>query len=394
MESHRLKHKNRWLRSFHDIGIAIRRFDSRMGTIAGFAVLIAWGNSVLMADDVLILEHGGRIVGRWENRDKQPEENYRIALPEGGGLTVNAAKVQRVVAGQAEPRPMLEEDSSPRRWVHGTQRMESRGYVRHGSRWRMPQDVQLIEEREDLDRRQKEWLQKLRHWRGMLATPQARQAYEKILAVNDPMAVWALRALLRDEYARQVKLLYIHVLGDIACQASVQALVEISLQDPDEEVFYASLAELVRLKPPQVTSLYVESLTHSNNARLNRAAHALGRLGDPSCMAPLIDALITTHYVILPPRFKARQTSFVRSEMPDGSSPWEGTAYTSQDSPIVLCHTFRNEEVLQALIQLSGGVNFGFYPQAWKSWLANQQHQSAAPLHARRTPADPDRPPR
>ena len=169
--------------------MAIRRFTSVVGTIAGLTVLIAWGNPVLVADDVLVLEHGGRIVGRWENRDKQPEENYVITLPEGGGLTVNAAKVQGVLAGQAEPRPMLEEDPSPSRWVHRTQRMESRGYVRHGSRWRMPQDVQLIEEREDFERRQKEWLQKLRHWRGMLATPQARQAYEKILAVNDPMAV-------------------------------------------------------------------------------------------------------------------------------------------------------------------------------------------------------------
>lgn len=356
-------------------------------------MLIVWAGWVFAADDVLILEHGGRIVGRWENRDRLPKEHYVIALPEGGQLVLGASNVQQVLVGQVGCQPSRYEDRGASGRDRGdTQPSESRGYVRHGGRWRMPQDVQLIEEREDLERRQKQWLQQLRQWRGMLATPQAAQAYERIRAVDDPMAVWGLRELLQTEYSRQVKLLYVQVLGRIACSASVKALVEISLQDPDEEVFYASLAELVRLQSPQAPGLYVEDLGHRSNVRLNRAAHALGRLGNPSYMAPLVDALITTHYVILPPKFKARQASFIRAEMPDGSIPWDGTAYTSQDSPIVLARTFRNEEVLQALIQLSGGVNLGFHPQAWRSWMANQHHQLAPFLHARREPAGPNRP--
>ncbi len=390
MKSHGAEFENRWYRSLRAIKIAICEFIRRLGSVAGWLVLIVGGNSVLAAGDVLVLEHGGQIVGRWENRDKLPEDNYVFALPEGGQLVVSSARVQQILIGQGSGQPSPGDDRMSSRWTHGTHSRESRGYVRHGGRWRTPQDVQLIEEREELQRRQKQWLQQLSHWRGMLATPQVGQAYGKILAVDDSMAVWALRELLRNESSRQVKLLYIRVLGQIACPASIKALVNVSMQDADEEVFYASLAELVRLQSPRAPTLYVQHLGHKDNVRLNRAAHALGRLGNASCISPLIDALITTHYVILPPRFKGRQASFVRADMPDGGNPLESTAFTSNDSPIILSHTFRNEEVLQALIRLSGGVNLGFHPKAWKSWLANQHHRTSPPMHARREAAGPN----
>jgi hypothetical protein len=347
-------------------------------------MLATWACAVSAADDLLLLKHGGWIHGHWENRDKDAEQNYVIALPEGGNVTLSPSQVQRIIArecwestpSQAEDAPQFEQiDEHLGTRPHYTQ---SRGYQRHAGRWRTPQDIQLIEERQEIERVQKEWLRKLRQWRTMLGTDSSPEAYRNIRAVTDPMAVPALRQLLAEERYRQPKLLVIDVLGQIGDRASWLALAEAGLRDPDEEIFHASLAQLIRHRPPHISKPYLDSLNDRSNIRVNRAAHALGRLGDPSCMVPLIDALFTTHYVVLQPKRKGRTTTFVRSADPTSSTPWGGIGFSSGTQPLVLGQTLRNEEVLQALILLSGGANFGFDQRAWNSWLANQNQHATA----------------
>ena len=46
-------------------------------------------------------------------------------------------------------------------------------------------------------------------------------------------------------------------------------------------------------------------LKDENNVRLNRAAYALGRLGDKTVRSRLIDVLVTTHYIVLPSKSDA-----------------------------------------------------------------------------------------
>lgn len=352
-------------------------------------LLVSFAGAAWAADDVLLLEHGGRVHGHWQNRDKGPEDNYVISLPDGGRLTLSPSQVQRAIVDDpraidhAEPQPAWGAGPVRGHWSTRHLYIESRGYQRHAGRWRVPQDIQVIEERQETDRIQKDWLRKLRQWRAMLATDASREGYRHIAAVTDPMAVPALRQLLREERFRQPKLLYIDVLGSIGCSASALVLVEASLQDPDEEVFHASLAQLVRNRPPHVIKPYVESLTDDHNTRLNRAAHALGRLGDQSVISPLIDVLVTTHYVVLQPKLKARTATFVNSASQDASAPLGGTGFSSNQPPLVLVQTYRNEEVLQALIVLSG-VNLGFDQPAWRSWLANQNQRNAPNVDVRR----------
>jgi hypothetical protein len=50
----------------------------------------------------------------------------------------------------------------------------------------------------------------------------------------------------------------------------------------------------------------------------------------------------------------------------------------------VIPRTFKNEDVLTALIRLSGGANFSFDEQAWQYWLDAQNKQSTPDLNARR----------
>ena len=413
---------------------------NKTGLVRCLAALVALCCAPLAAEDVFVLEHGGRIHGRWENRDKDPEENYVIALPEGGRLTLSPAQVLRAVvedprldeyrqivakaedtvAGHlgvaqwcrqqgledrrrihlqriielepdhADARRELGYTQIRGRWVTRQQYMESRGFERHAGRWRLPQDILIIEERQESDRVRKDWLLKLRRWRAMMATDGAREAYRQVAAVADPMAVPALRQLLAEEPYRQVKFLYIEALGRIGDQASALVLAEASLRDPDEEIFHASLKQLVRNQPPHIAKPYLDTLKDSNNARLNRAAYALGRLGDRSCIAPLIASLITTHYVVLPSNPNTHTATFARPAGSGSAGPMGGTGFSSGAPPPVIARTVRNEDVLQSLILLSGGVNLGFDQRAWNSWLANENRQRLPAFDARRE--NPDEP--
>jgi hypothetical protein len=380
--------------------------------------------------DVFLLHNGGRIQGTWVNRQAESPLPYEILTAEGGKLVLEASQVRQAVIQDApveQFNQLLREcpDTVDARWQlaewcrrhrmspqrdvilklilelepdhagarHGlgysqvrgqwvTQRdiQRRRGYRQYDGRWRLAQEVALLEKSKAVEQAEKRWLGQLRTWREMLATEEARQAYRNIAAVRDPHCVTALAVLLKEEPFRQIKLLYIEVLAEIGTPAAVESLFEASLRDPDIEIFHASLDEIVRLEPPHVSRQYVEILKDEDNLCVNRAAHALGRLDDRSVLSPLIDALTTTHYVVIPKQTDRYTNTFASPGvgMPAGASPPGGTSFSAGDETKVLTQRLNNQEVLEALIKLSGGVNFGFDRQAWRFWLA-AENKSAAP---------------
>jgi hypothetical protein len=132
----------------------------------------------------------------------------------------------------------------------------------------------------------------------------------------------------------------------------------------------------------------VAFLKDPNNVRLNRAAYALGRLGDRSVLSPLIDALMTTHYIVLPAKSDAYTATFspTGAGSPNSTpvSPLGGTGLSAGEDRKTIPRTVSNQDVLEALIRLGGGVNFGFDKRAWRNWLANENRYSAPPTLGRR----------
>jgi hypothetical protein len=265
-------------------------------------------------------------------------------------------------------------------WATREQTQQNRGYQLHEGRWMLPQEITLQQGRQRLEQAQKEWFTQLRRSREQLGSENHRLALQRFAAVKDPHAVPALQQLLREEPYRDVKLIYVEILERIGDRPAIGTLADTSLQDPDEEVFQACLDALVRLHPPHLAPQYVQALKDKNNVRLNRAAHALGRLGDRSVLSPLIDALITTHYYVIPAKSDAYTATFLSPNAPGGAEPAgappvSGNGLTAGDQTKVIPCTVTNQDVLQALIGLSGGANFGFDQRAWRFWLAGQNQQ-------------------
>ena len=389
--------------------------------------------------DEFLLRNGGRIHGTWLNRKQGVPQQYEIAVAGGGKLTLDGSQVRQAILQNANEESYgrtfsqypdtvegqwrlaewcrvnglknrrrqhlrrvveLEPDHVDARhglgysqvrghWVTREEIQRRRGYILQDGRWRLPQEVVLLDQQQAAERTKKNWLVQLRRWREVLGTEDARVAVGDISAVRDPRAVGALAVLLNEERHRQVKMLYIDVLAEIGGPQVVKVLLDASLQDGDEEIFYASLDKIVRLDPPHVAAKYVETLKDENNVRVNRAAHALGRLQDKSVLSPLIDALVTKHYTVIAKRSDNYTAGFTNPalsgpQMGSPSSPFGGTSFSAGDETKVITHIVSNQRVLDALIRLSSGANFGFDKRAWRYWLANENRKSAPQLDWRR----------
>jgi hypothetical protein len=405
-----------------------------LGTIVASALVLGVADCFSVSQaDVFVLHNGGRIRGRLINRDDRPLKNYVIETEHGGRVLLDVGQIQQTIRqdpkvdeyeriaskaadtadGQWKVAEWCRENGLKGRrrahlrriihldpdhagaryglgysqvkgqWVTPEEIQKRRGYEMHDGRWRLRQEIALLEAEKKLEQAEKDWLTRLMRWREMLGTEKTQEGVQRISSVRDPHAVRPLAQMLSLEPLRQVKMLYIRALAEIRNRPAVQALYTATLQDPDEEIFHACLDALVRINPPHMSKQYVDVLKDKNNVRLNRAAHALGRLEDKSVISPLIDALVTTHHIVIPKQSDAYTSTFMKPAA-SASSPFGPTSFSAGGETKVIPVTVTNQDVLQALINLSGGANFGFDERAWQYWLANENTRTAPQIDSRR----------
>lgn len=390
------------------------------------AVLAAWSAVSLGAADaargeLFELANGGRLRGELVNRDELPRATYVIKLAGGGQVVLPRAAVKEVVVErpalveyeqlrQARPDTVeghwelaewcrernlstqrrvhleriidLEPDHLEARrglgysrhdgqWKTQEQIMAQRGYVRYGSQWRLPQEIKLIEERKRLQAAEGAWFRELKRLRKDLESPEkARVAQERIRRIDQPVALKALREYFDKERVEAVKLLYLEAIANLGTPGALALLTDISLFDEFREVRLSALDYLKKHKHPDVVRAYVAGLRHKDNRVVNRAALGLAAVGDESVLAPLIDALQTTH------TFKVVTGSpGMSNTFQTGGPPLPGgSGFSFGQKTHIIKQQMRNEAVRDALIHLSG-VNFGYDEQRWRAWLAQQRPQ-------------------
>ena len=127
----------------------------------------------------------------------------------------------------------------------------------------------------------------------------------------------------------------------------------------------------------QAVAVFSRLLKDKNNQIVNQAAWALGRLGDPSAVPALIDALVTKH------RFRV-QSGGGPGGISGGFSPQGGGGMQAGGKAMIIEQEYQNRQALSALVALvPAGVNFGYDKAAWKNWYASQQ-QNAPGTNLRR----------
>ncbi|MDA1048858.1 MAG: HEAT repeat domain-containing protein [Planctomycetota bacterium] len=389
-------------------------------------VRVAIGCSLLLlvlteskADD-FVLTTGATIRGEWLNRDQSSSLFYLVATEHGGRVKLERSRVFKVirqsaarvkydrlaptVADTAEDQGKLAkwcrdndlreqseqhllrvieldpQHESARRalgyseiggqWVKQDEHLGRQGYVRYEGKWRLPQEIELAEQRQAFDFAKKGWYVKLSRWRSQLNSEKRHAALDNIRQVREPLAIEAIGRLLKEEQDRRMRLIYVEVLGQIADDRASAALVELALSDRDEEFYYACVDQLAARKTPPLVRQFVTALKSQHNDRVNRAAIALGSLGDQSVIPPLIDALVTRHDTVLPGSDMI-STTFAKG----GPAMQSGDSFTSGSTvPQVITRAAMNQEVLKALVKLTG-VSFSFDQRAWRNWYTVQQRR-------------------
>ena len=251
--------------------------------------------------------------------------------------------------------------------------MAAMGLVRHDGAWRTPQEIELASRAEREAQARREWTKKLGRLRRGIDRGDATAA-EQIREIADPLAVQALVAALGIDPDLRVRGLYVEALSRIRAPDAFAALVAVALDHADPETRIACVERLAALGPTGAAAAFTAVLADADNARVNRAAEALGRLGEPSTVAVLIASLETRHVVMQGDGAAPGSTSATFTPSGGGLSMGGG--------PKPVATVVRNDRVLEALVTLTG-QNFSWDAEAWRRWLAARECPDFDP---RRTP--------
>ncbi len=379
---------------------------------------------------VFVLVSGGQIEGQLLNPDEKPRQTYVVRTETGGTVKLVSTQVDRVLTvsddlawyRQALPKvpPTVEgheamaeecrrrnlnqqrefhlqeilklnpEHAEARyglgyskvegNWVKTDDWMLSRGYIRYRGAWRIAQDVALEQTAEKHEKQVKEWLQKVKTWRTAITKRRGKEqeALEAIRAIRDVAAAPALAEIVEDtRESRELRLVCIEVLGKLRCPAGWSAFIKRAVEDTDPHIREACLDQLAQFGTPQAVRACERLLASKDNIKVNRAALCLGALQDPSATQPLINALVTEHKFIL----QSSGGSPGQMNLGFGNSPsGGGNSFSAGGRPQMIEKKLQNEAVLNALVALHPGINFGYDVEAWKRWYANKDRPTVLDL--------------
>lgn len=396
----------------------------RLRSLPAVAVLLAAASGA--RGDVFHLVDGGQVRGELVNKDQDPRKNYHVKTATGGDVLLEAGQVKSVepqsetqqefdrlqwTFGEtaedqwklaewcrdhqlhqereavlahileldpdfAQARHALGYSQIGGKWVTEREHMESQGYLRYKGRWVTRQEMELAERDRKNDLAEKEWIVKVKRWRGWLNSNKAIQGRKNLLAIDDPYAVKALSQALNEERLREASLIYVDALAHIGQPNAMDALALASIESDDEEVRIACLDRIVRANYGPAVGMYVQKLKSPDNQVVNRAGSALASLKDPSSVGPLIDALITKHKF----KFVPQNPGQMSSTFGTGGTGAGGFSF-GQPKEKIVTRDLTNHAVLEALIAITG-QNFNYDTRAWRYWFVAQK--KPATLDARR----------
>lgn len=222
-----------------------------------------------LAKEVLILQNDGRIEGEIIADETLDKKQYRIKTPSGGQLVIDKSAVKQVVIvgkdeteydrlrtlapdtveGQWKLAEWCREKKMPKqrvphlervialepdhqqarlalgysqingRWLHRDEWMKERGYVLFKGEWKLPQEVELLEQQAVSKTQERDWYAKLNRLKAdyLNGTPnKSQEAWQKLLAIDDPYAVPAILQELKSEKLPRLLRAYIEALGRIS----------------------------------------------------------------------------------------------------------------------------------------------------------------------------------
>jgi hypothetical protein len=253
------------------------------------------------------------------------------------------------------------------RWLTQEEHMLQQGYVRYKGAWRLRQEIEIESRETQQELAIKKFRKDLRMWLEQAASGgrHADTAERNLKAINDPAAATPLAEIVGDaSQPRKARLRCLAILSQVAPEAATATLVRVAMEDADEGLREACLEVLAQLGPQESLADFIKELKHKDNARINRAAECIQRIGGQEATLALINALVTEHRVQVqqgPP-----PGSMTTTFSPNGSPGAGGLAMGGKTQ--IVKQQRKNGDVLAALASFYPDVNFQYDVEAWRQW--------------------------
>ena len=363
---------------------------------------------ILSSDDVGTVTKRPFVVEEYEVRkrhtDNDVESQFRLAeWCKSKGLRAQREEaLQAVLALDPEnlaAHQGLGQTKKEGQWRTYDEEMRSRGFVKFEGRYVAQQEVDILKKVHQRKRQDQDWLERVRGAVRSLGSSDGekrRRALDLLTKINDAEAIPALNRMLLSSKDDSLRELYVHIMSSMPdTNSSTPLLVDVSLFDAEKAIRVAAQGAILERRRPTAAGLYARQLHSPDNEIVRRAGLMLERIGYPSVIPQLIEALVTTHGVTqqivddstnygynrannsavatagLPPDVYTKMVTGqypgpVQIIRPDG--PMTGANVKT----VVVDREYRNTEVLTALQSITK-QSFGFDKDSWRRWWSAKQ---------------------
>ncbi|WP_231603685.1 HEAT repeat domain-containing protein [Neorhodopirellula pilleata] len=252
-------------------------------------------------------------------------------------------------------------------WVSYELLRRSQGLVQDNkSRWVLPEVLAEREQSDSFDEASKLWIRDFRRLHTRAARGDA-EAIAEIQAIDDPIATAAIagefaRSRSSRSDLRNLRLIYVRLLGKMRNGIAVKALVEAGVLETDALIREEALRLLTQYGASSAVASYLPLLQSNSAKQVKVAARALAFFPDPELAFEYIPALVTEEKTRTPVGSAGTNAAFGNN----------GVAGLSSGSQIVeRTQAIRIPEVLDLIKQIAPGEDYGYDEKAWKKYFAD-----------------------
>ncbi|MDB4679002.1 HEAT repeat domain-containing protein [Rhodopirellula sp.] len=262
------------------------------------------------------------------------------------------------------------------RWVKTDQLMLERGMIPSTGGWDLPEASAIADFQDALNVDARKWTREVKRLVAVVlrGSSKAPEALASLRAIEDPLAAGAIAQELLESrekgtQSRQLRSLWVGLLGKFRNMTSVEALVRAGLEESDDVIREAALTELVEYGSDSAIATYVQYLTSNDNKTVNRAARCLTWFPETERAITYIKSLVTTHQQEVGAT-PGMQVGFGESG--------GGLQMGGKQTPRVERRT--NPSVLTLVQSVIPEVDFGYDEKAWLNYIASQRSNYSGDL--------------
>lgn len=314
-----------------------------------------------------------------ERAGEDAERHYQLALwcvrsdsVSGDVQRYKRYHLQRAIdldPDHAKARGALGYTRQDGKWIRTSDLMTQRGMVPRSGGWDLPEAAAIEDYQDAINVDARKWNREVKRLVAVVVrgSSKAPEALGSLSSIRDPLAATAIAQQLLESreagsQSRELRMLWVRLLGQFRNITAVEALVRGGLEETDETVREACLNELIEYGSDSAVATYLQYLSSNDNKLVNRAARALTWFPDRELVLTYIDALVTTHKAELAPG-PGMQVGFGSG---GGGMQMGGKKQVQVDQ-------VQNPAALTLLKTVMPDVDYGYDEQAWRNYIASRR---------------------